>query len=152
MDLRPAERRGGENQPDPGVGLRDRVRRASGATSLNARQSPGRAPPENLGITIKNVNAQGWLAGAARVIEASSPCRRSYRWHRPVGAGMQLDDAARAAITGRNYQANLCPSSFQRAPKLRRCLCAVVYGHGCSGPPIEINSSLHRDIANKAVL
>lgn len=108
-----------------------------------------RASAEDLGITVTSVREPKDSPLVLRVIEARFAVPSFLTDATDPAAGMQLDGQGRPMDTGRNYQANLLiivPACAKSAPLPLR---AVVYGHGLLGAANEIESSLHRDLANK---
>lgn len=108
-----------------------------------------RVTAENLGITVTKVSAPTNNPKVLRVIEGTFAVPSFLTDASDPSAPMQLDAQGRPMDTGRNAAANLLiivPACAKTAPLPLR---AVVYGHGLLGSADEINSSLHRDLADK---
>src|SRR5262249_13193205 len=109
-----------------------------------------RIDADDLGFTITKVSEQppdqplvlriveGTFAVPSFLIDGTDP-----------SLGMQQTDSGLPMDTGRNYKANLLLIVPACAKTATLPLRAVVYGHGLLGAADEIESSLHRTIANQ---
>ena len=108
-----------------------------------------RVTAQNLGVTVTRVVEPKDQPLVLRKIEATFAVPSFLLDAADPALGMQEDSQGQPKDTGTNYQANLLiivPACAKTVPLPLR---AVVYGHGLLGAADEIESSLHRELANQ---
>jgi hypothetical protein len=108
-----------------------------------------RVDADKLGFTVTKVSEPTDQPLVLRIVEGTFSVPSFLVDATDPSVGMKQDAQGVPMDTGKNYEANLLliiPACAKTAtPPLR----VVVYGHGLLGAADEIESSLHRNIANK---